>query len=347
MGGLSVDFPAAGDVATVYIALTQVSTGRSEPIGLLTVGAVASGAPGVAARRPGRRHLRQRRLRQSERGTHGASDGHSLRGQMHRLVRVLQQMLPRRQQVARSVGQRVAQRWIISGARVRGGGGGGGGVHAGHGRHRHRRSAHVQPTGLVHVPPGRTGVETVDAGVDGVLLFDGGRVLERPRFVRVRVRAHVMGVSRYARVHRWHAAQVSALRRVRLAVGRHALTAGSVHGHGRVSVRPRAEVIAVRRRWVARHWRGYHRSLITHACHCNIHSIPVFSLFFFFLRILLQLKVLENSTLNVYCNSVRIIFNCFDLTWFKKSIFFFIKIMISLNWFNWEKCNAIMIFAFF
>ena len=54
---------AAGDVATVDVAFAQMGAGRSEPIGLLAVGAVTSGAPRVASRRARRRHLRQRRLR--------------------------------------------------------------------------------------------------------------------------------------------------------------------------------------------------------------------------------------------------------------------------------------------
>ena len=50
VGRLAVHFPAAGDVATVDVALAQMSAGRTQTVRLLAVGAVASGPSRVAAR---------------------------------------------------------------------------------------------------------------------------------------------------------------------------------------------------------------------------------------------------------------------------------------------------------
>jgi len=50
VGRLAVDFAAAGDVATVDVALAQMSASRAQTIRLLAVGAVASGPSRVAAR---------------------------------------------------------------------------------------------------------------------------------------------------------------------------------------------------------------------------------------------------------------------------------------------------------
>lgn len=58
MRRLPVHLPASRYVAAVDVLLPQVNTRRSQSFGLLAVGAVASGATGVAPLRARRRHLR-------------------------------------------------------------------------------------------------------------------------------------------------------------------------------------------------------------------------------------------------------------------------------------------------
>ena len=50
MGRLAVDFAASGDVATVDVALAQMSASRAQTIRLLAVGAGASSSSRVTAR---------------------------------------------------------------------------------------------------------------------------------------------------------------------------------------------------------------------------------------------------------------------------------------------------------
>ena len=187
VGRLSVHFSAAGNVAGVDVLLSQMCSGRTQPLRFLTVGTVARGPARVPPLRARRRHLRQRRLRQAERGAvrHGLR-----RGQAH-LVRVLQQMLAAGQQVrGRGGGQAGAQR-VVGAGRVRSGdlgvqsggsghvvqpGAGGGGLRG----------------GGVHVPPGRVG----NFGFDG-----GGVHAEGPRLIRVRARVHGAQVRGVGGVH--------------------------------------------------------------------------------------------------------------------------------------------------
>ena len=92
MRGLVVDLPAAGDVATVDVALPEVLPCRTQAVGLVAVGTVAGGSPRVTAGR-----ARTGQGGSGQEGTDGGGGGQrvALRGQ-NPFVGVLQEVLPLR-----------------------------------------------------------------------------------------------------------------------------------------------------------------------------------------------------------------------------------------------------------
>lgn len=148
MRSLSVNLAAARNVAAVDVLLPEVDAGRSQPLGLLAVGAVAGGAsrvPPLGARTlrrggggwRGRRQGRGRTVRRGDlvQGTEAVVEGVVLRLRQD-FVRVRQQgVLRRRQQVVVGVVAREAQRRRV--LRVIGG---------------HLQTG-LEPRRVVHVPP--------------------------------------------------------------------------------------------------------------------------------------------------------------------------------------------------
>ena len=171
MGRLPVDLAAAGYVAAVDVLLPEVDARGTQPLGLLAVGAVAGGAPGVAALRARRRGLADA----AAAGARGAAGALGTAGagaaagvvmepetggpaRKHGLVRVLQEVVPGARLAEQVVaGQGEAGRVV---GRVVGHLGG---VHADA-----DGAADVEPAasrgGAVHVPPAVGGLEAAVAG---------------------------------------------------------------------------------------------------------------------------------------------------------------------------------------
>lgn len=95
VGGFSVDFPTPGYVAAVNVPLAKVSSGGTEPLGLLAVWAVARGPARVASRRALRCGQGGRR-----RGGGGREvEGPRVRSRQHRFVGILKQVLASAEQL--------------------------------------------------------------------------------------------------------------------------------------------------------------------------------------------------------------------------------------------------------